>query len=157
LPIDHFKVPIQNIANNFQSSEFFCPSAILKVEVDNIHPLAYGMDKTAAILVYNSPVFDILDAKERELTGTILSNPKVVASYPNSNPFLSGRLIGEKILYTKPVLVEVDCGKGKIIMFGFRPQNRAQTHGTFMLFFNSLYYGPAALVTRTSDHRKGSF
>jgi len=151
LPIDHFKVPIKNIANNFQSSEFFCPSAILKVEVDNMHPLAYGMNKTAAILAYNSPVFDILDAKERELTGTILSNPKVVASYPNSNPFLSGRLIGEKILYTKPVLVEVDCGKGKIIMFAFRPQNRAQTHGTFMLFFNSLYYGPAALVTRTAD------
>jgi hypothetical protein len=56
---------------------------------------------------------------------------------------MSGRLIGEEVLYNKPALVEVDFGQGKIIIFGFRPQNRAQPHGTFKLLFNSLYYGPA--------------
>ena len=72
---------------------------------------------------------------------------RVVARYPNGNPFMSGRLIGDHILHNKPALVEVGSGKGKIIMFGFRPQNRAQPHGTFMLFFNSLYYGPAVTET----------
>ena len=71
------------------------------------------------------------------------TNVKVIARYPNGNPFKSGRLIGDHILHNKPALVEVGYGEGRIILFGFRPQNRAQTHGTFMLFFNSLYYGSA--------------
>ena len=145
LPIDHFKVPLRNISRDFSSSEFFCPSAILEVDVDNTHPIAYGMEKNANILSYGSPVFEFLDgdkAKSNEKQ-TWLKDVKVVARYPNSNPFKSGRLIGDHILHNKPALIEVGCGNGRIIIFGFRPQNRAQTHGTFMLFFNSLYYGPA--------------
>ena len=143
----HFRLPMVNIAKKFKSTEFFCPSAILKVEVDNTHPIAYGMDKTANILFYGSPVFDFLKTEETKSSDkeTRLSALKVVARYPNSNPFMSGRLIGEKVLYNKPALAELDFGKGKIIIFGFRPQNRAQTHGTFKLLFNSLYYGLAAL------------
>jgi hypothetical protein len=100
----------------------------------------------ASVLSYGNPVFELLDTDERnsEESDGYLSGMRVVASYPNGNPFMSGRLIGDYILHNKPALVEVDCGKGKIILFGFRPQNRAQTHGTFMLLFNSLYYGPAA-------------
>jgi len=29
-------------------------------------------------------------------------------------------------------------GQGKVVMIGFRPQHRVQTHGTFKLVFNSL-------------------
>jgi hypothetical protein len=104
------------------------------------------MDNTANVLSYGSPFFESLDTDEMKPAEkqSWLSDVKVVARYPNGNPFMSGRLIGDHILHNKPALVEVACGKGKIIMFGFRPQNRAQPHGTFMLFFNSLYYGPAA-------------
>ncbi|UCE42426.1 MAG: hypothetical protein JSV17_05560, partial [Candidatus Aminicenantes bacterium] len=145
LPVDHFKVPLRNVSRDFSSSEFFCPSAILKVEVDNTHPIAYGMEKTANILSYGSPFFEFLDGEKTksDKQQTWLKDVKVVARYPNSNPFKSGRLIGDHILHNKPALIEVCRGEGRIILFGFRPQNRAQTHGTFMLFFNSLYYGPA--------------
>ena len=69
-----------------------------------------------------------------------LENIRIIARYTSQNPFRSGRLIGGSILREKPVLIEARYGKGRIILFTFRPQNRAQTEGTFMLFFNSLYY-----------------
>ena len=147
LPIDHFKVPIRNVARSNPSTEFFCPSAILRVDVENTHPIAYGMDKSANVIFFGSPVFEFIktDMKKSDEKETLPSSLKVVARYPNGNPFMSGRLIGDHIFHNKPAIVEMDYGKGKVIMFGFRPQNRAQPHGTFMLFFNSLYYGPAVI------------
>jgi hypothetical protein len=143
LPLEHFKVPLKDVSRSYQSSEFFLPSAILKVDVDTTHPIAYGMKNTADILSYGSPVFKHIEAdKAQELQ--LLSDIQVVARYPNSNPFRSGRLIGEKILRNKTDLIDVGYGKGRIILFGFRPQNRAQTHGTYKLFFNSLYYGTSS-------------
>jgi hypothetical protein len=148
LPIDHFKVPLRDVSKSYPSTEFFLPSAILKVDVDTSHPIAYGMEETAGVLSYGSPVFELLDTGDAESDEqAFLSDLIIVARYPNSNPFMSGRLIGDHILHNKPALVEVGCGKGRLILFGFRPQNRAQTHGTFMMFFNSLYYGPAVTAT----------
>ncbi len=96
------------------------------------------MTNTADIVSFGSPVLDFLEEGDKE---ELLKDIRVIARYPNSSPFRSGRLIGEKILFNKPALIEAERGEGRIIVFGFRPQNRAQTHGTFMLFFNSLYYG----------------
>ena len=146
LPIDHFKVPLRDVSRDYPPTEFFLPSAILRVDVDNTHPIAYGMEETANVLIYGSPVFEQLGLDETSRDGehAYLSDLNVVARYPNANPFMSGRLIGDHVLHNKPALVEVEYGEGRIILFGFRPQNRAQTHGTFKLFFNALYYGPAA-------------
>jgi hypothetical protein len=141
--IEHLNVPLRSIAGSYASTEFYCPSAILQTDVDATHPIAYGMGKTAAILFFQSPVLDISESAETPSAPATLPTARVIARYPKRNPFLSGRLIGDEVLHAKPALVEVPHGKGRIILFGFRPQNRAQTHGTFMLFFNSLYYGPA--------------
>ena len=48
-------------------------------------------------------------------------------------------MLGEKYLNGKIALAEVSYGKGKIVLFAFRPQHRGQTHATFPLLFNALY------------------
>jgi hypothetical protein len=149
LALTHFKVPLKNVADDLSPMEFYCPSTLLKVDVDNTHPIAYGMEDAAAVMFNDSPVFALNpDIEKSGAPESSAPDLKVVVRYPGSNPFMSGFLLGEKVLYEKPALVDVSFGKGKIIIFGFRPQNRAQTQGTFKLFFNSLYYGPSVTFSK---------
>jgi hypothetical protein len=65
---------------------------------------------------------------------------RVIARYP-SDPkqiLLSGWALGAEKIAGKAALVEVTMGKGKIILFGFRPQYRGQSLATFPLFFNAI-------------------
>jgi hypothetical protein len=35
--------------------------------------------------------------------------------------------------------VSIDMNPGRVVLFGLRPQHRAQTHATFPMLFNALY------------------
>jgi hypothetical protein len=66
-----------------------------------------------------------------------------VVRYPRETLLLSGWANGEEQLQDRTALAEFRSGKGTIILIGFRSQFRAQTRGTYKLFFNSLYYSTA--------------
>lgn len=138
LAIDHFQIPVRNLASDFKPERFFCPGSLLKTEVDNTHPIGYGMDRETILMFSRSPFFQ---ADPEEVNGPGNSMP---VRYPNGNPLMSGWILGEDALHNQAAVADVDCGRGKIILFGFRPQNRGQSHGTFKLFFNAIYYGAAA-------------
>ena len=64
-----------------------------------------------------------------------------VARYTDGNPLRSGWLLGPQYVAGKSALVDADLGKGRVVLFGFRTQHRAQTWGTFKLLFNSIMLG----------------
>jgi len=143
--IEQFKLPLRDVVADVSEQQFFVPGSILRIELDTTSPIAKGMRRESVAWVEDSPVFEVI-------TGTAGFPPAVsakrdvvhiVASYPtNKNPLLSGWLLGEKRIRGKAALVEIEVGKGRIILFGFRPQYRGQSLATYPLFFNAINARP---------------
>ena len=64
-----------------------------------------------------------------------------VARYVDGDPLRSGWLLGPQFVAGKSALVDVRLGKGRVVLFGFRTQHRAQTWGTFKFLFNAILLG----------------
>lgn len=134
--IEQFKLPVRNVVAGLPRTEFYVPGSILRIELDTSHPLANGMPKQTIAWAEDSPVFEVAEVAGASVPP---SNVRVIGLYPaDKNPLLSGWLLGEERLKGKAALVEVQMGEGRIILFGFRPQYRAQSLATFPLFFNAL-------------------
>ena len=55
----------------------------------------------------------------------------------------SGWLRGEEWMAGRAAVVAIEMNPGRIVLFGLRPQHRAQTQATFPLLFNALYWAAA--------------
>ena len=80
-----------------------------------------------------------------EVTSTDRSQDvEILATYVERDILQSGWLLGESVIAKKAAAVSVKHGAGKVVLIGFRPQHRDQTHGTFKLVFNALFTAPAS-------------
>ena len=94
------------------------------------------MPKESIAWAEDSPVFEVVHDPNSSVPA---ANVHIIGWYPrDKDPLLSGWLLGGERIKGKAALVEVTMGKGRIILFGFRPQYRAQSLATYPLFFNSL-------------------
>jgi Zinc carboxypeptidase len=134
--IEQFKLPVRNVVAGLPRTDFYVPGSILRVELDTTHPIAQGMPKETIAWAEDSPAFEVTNDPQASVPA---ANVRIIASYPaDKDPLLSGWLLGGDRLKGKAALVEVTMGKGRVILFGFRPQYRAQSEATYPLFFNSL-------------------
>jgi glutamine amidotransferase-like uncharacterized protein len=89
-----------------------------------------------------------------EVTSTDRSHDvEIIATYVERDILQSGWLLGEQVIAKKAAAATVKLGNGHVVLLGFRPQHRDQTHGTFKLVFNALLTGPpsARPTTTTSQ------
>ena len=143
--IEQFKLPVRDVVDGLPRTDFYVPGSILRIELDTSNPIAKGMPKESIAWVENSPVFEVVSAGSADVPSAFPAdaiapfNVHVIAWYPKDrDPLLSGWLLGGDRIKGKAALVEVSMGKGRIILFGFRPQYRGQSLATYPLFFNAI-------------------
>jgi hypothetical protein len=128
LAIKQFNLPLRNTLEGVKSSDFYCPGSIVAIEVDNKQPIASTLPATLPAYFINSSAF----------SAAADANVRVVARYAKENVLLSGWLLGEDKLRGQIALAEVSVGKGRVVLFGFRPQHRGQAWATLPLIWNAL-------------------
>ena len=128
------ELPVQNVLTGLSQDEFFVPTSLLNLRVDNRTPVGYGMPSVAAALFFQSVAYST------RLPTTWAWDRQVVASYPDNDVLLRGWIRGEDRLARRAAVVDTGYMDGRVILIGFRAQHRGQTHGTYKLIFNSLLY-----------------
>jgi len=137
LAIKEFNLPLKNTLEGVRSSEFYCPGSIVALDVDNKHPIASTLPASVPAYFINSSAFSAASD----------ANVRVIARYAKENVLLSGWLLGEDRLRGQIALAEVGVGKGRIVLFGFRPQHRGQAWATLPFIWNAL----SSAVSNTSE------
>ena len=144
-PIERFSLPVTNVVAGLRSDEFFCSGAILRTDVKE-HPLTAGLPAQTDIMFERNEVFDTKPG----FRGAVL------ASYiANRSPLRSGYLVGAEKIEGKAAALDVSLGKGHVILIGFRPQWRGQSHGTYKFVFNALYYNESMAPERPGGGGRG--
>jgi hypothetical protein len=105
-------------------TDFYSPGSLLNVDLDLSNPLTRGLPQRITIWSEQSPAFT--------------SNEPSVAKYPETDILASGWLLGANLIAGKSAITDAKIGKGHVILFGMRPQYRAQSYQAFKLFFNGL-------------------
>ncbi|MBP7376958.1 MAG: hypothetical protein KA956_10830 [Pyrinomonadaceae bacterium] len=148
--IEQFNLPIKNVTKGLARKDFYVPGSILRTELDIANSLAEAMPEESIAWFENSPAFELSEppalvggtnaATSKPPTNAGGSDIRVIARYPTDPKqiLLSGWALGAERIAGKAALVEVTMGKGKIILFGFRPQYRGQSLATFPLLFNAI-------------------
>jgi hypothetical protein len=145
LAIERLGVPVKNLKSGLNRDQHFAPGTILNIEVDTAHPVGYGMDDRTTGFYNNSPFFSLME-------GFSTQKLSVVARYPNTDVVASGWLRGEDLMTGRAAVVMMDANPGRIVLFGLRPQHRAQTHATFPMLFNALYLSTVDGGSKTTSN-----
>ncbi|HEX6623594.1 MAG TPA: M14 family zinc carboxypeptidase [Pyrinomonadaceae bacterium] len=131
--VEQFQLPLRDVTEGLRRTEFYAPGSIMRTILDTTHPIAKDMPRESIAWFEDSPVFEI------KSDPVALPRVKIIARYPQTGtPLLSGWLLGEERMRGRAALVEANLGEGRIFLFGFRPQYRAQSLATYPLLFNAI-------------------
>ncbi len=126
-----FSLPVKNVLEGLKSDRFFCSGALLRVNTESRdRPALFGLPSELSVMFESGPAFETKAG----------FNGAVLARYPSeSSPLESGLLLHPEAIEGRIAALELSYGQGRIFLYGFKPQWRAQSHGTYKFFFNALY------------------
>ena len=129
--IEDIGLPVKNALAGLKDEEFFCSGALLRMDLQDPGASAvWGLPQEPVGMFERGPAFETKEG----------FRGRVLATYPkDQNPLMSGYLLHPEKIQGKAAAVEVQYGKGRVYLLGFRPQWRGQSHGTYKFIFNAIY------------------
>lgn len=122
--VETLGIKARNVVAGVPPQEFYSPGSLLNVNLNLRDPLTRGLPEKITIWSEASPVWSVEEGS--------------VATYPESGVLASGWLLGESDIAGKTAIIHTRYGGGNVVLFGMRPQYRAQSYLTFRLLFNAL-------------------
>jgi len=126
--IEALELPVEDFLVGLPRSQFYAPGVLVGLSVDTATNLGSGMPSDVTAWLEGGSAF-------RVPANTPMT---VVARYGSSPVIRSGWILGESWITGRPAMVELARGRGRVILFGFRPQYRGQAMVTYPLLFNAL-------------------
>jgi Zinc carboxypeptidase len=122
--IEKLGINVKNVVAGLPAQEFYSPGSLLNVRLNLRDPLTRGLPEAITVWSESSPAWETEEG--------------VVARYPEGGILASGWLLGERHIAGAAALIHEHYGNGNVVLFGMRPQYRAQSYLTFKLLFNAL-------------------
>ena len=108
----------------------YVPGSIVKGEVAQAkNPIAYGYGETLPLYHQFGPYLSV---------PTDLESNVIVRYGSAAELEMSGLVKSPGELAGKPAVVTMPTGQGQVVLFGFDPLHRFQTHGNFALVWNAI-------------------
>jgi ribosomal protein S18 acetylase RimI-like enzyme len=129
--VNQFKLPVTNVLAGVPAAQFSCSGCLVTVHIeDTKNRLTAGLSPDTIVMFEGGPAFDT----KTEFKGAVL------ARYPRErSPLASGYLVGPDRLEGKVAALDAEFGKGHVILLGFKPQWRGQSHAAYKFFLNAFY------------------
>jgi hypothetical protein len=124
-------LPVRNVLEGLSNEKFYCAGSLLRIEMEHPDmPINYGVPASPVVMFERGPAFETLPG----FKGAVL------ARYASeTDPLESGMILHSEVLHDKDAALELAYGRGRILLYGFKPQHRGQSHGTYRYLFNALY------------------
>jgi hypothetical protein len=126
--IEQLGLPV--VADGGGDTDVYAPGTLLRVNLSGNSRLAVGMGDEVSAYYANGYAF-----RPRAWPRPT----RVAGTYAKKDLLVAGFLDGAEALAGRPAILEIPVGEGEVVLFGFHPQRRAQTEGTFKLLFNALW------------------
>jgi len=140
--IDLLRIALVDVTREPETSEFSCPGSVLRGVPAPDHAFTAGLPPTIALFFSSgASAWREMTEKERQ-EKDYPDDPKLetLLRYAPTRVLLSGWIEQPQVIEGRAGWVRAGYGKGRVHLFGFRPQYRGWTQAAFPLLLRALLF-----------------
>lgn len=139
--VDLLRLPLKDVTSGDEGEGFSCPGSVLRGVPHGERSIVAGLPASIPLFFSRSSAWRELDSEEREGRDlrALEFDEQVLLTYAPTRLLLSGYVEKPEVVEGRAAWIRADVGDGEVHLFGFRPQYRSWTQGTFHLLFRAMF------------------